>query len=88
MVGKSKNVLVPHFIDYILMLNWKFNLALYQVALTHQLDPFTLVPVSDPILWNNIGRQWWGPGVEGKLIKSDKSLLTKFLFSIFGLDKA
>ena len=70
------------------MLNWKFNLALYQVALTHQLDPFTIVSVSDPILRNNIGGEWWGPGVEEKLIKSEKSLLTKFLFSIFGLDKA
>lgn len=67
------------------MLNWKFNLALYQVALTHQLDPFTLlVPVSDPILRNDIGREWWGPGVAEKLIKSEKSLLTKLLFSIFG----
>ena len=84
MVGKSKNVLVPQFIDYILMLNWKFNLALYQVALTHQLDPFTLVPVSDPILWNNIGREWWGPGVEGKLIKSDKSYLLNSYFLSLG----
>ena len=70
------------------MLNWKFKLALYQVALTHQLDPFTIVSVSDPILLNNIGREWWGPGMEEKLIISEKSLLTKFLFSIFGLDKA
>lgn len=84
MVGKSKNELAPHFIDYILMLNWKFNLALYQVALTHQLDPFTLVPVSDPILWNNIGREWWGPGVEGKLIKSDKSYLLNSYFLSLG----
>lgn len=66
------------------MLNWKFNLALYQVALTHQLDPFTLVPVSDPILRNNIGRQWWGPGVEGKLIKSDKSYLLNSYFLSLG----
>lgn len=66
------------------MLNWKFNLALYQVALTHQLDPFTLVPVSDPILWNNIGREWWGPGVEGKLIKSDKSYLLNSYFLSLG----
>ena len=66
------------------MLNWKFNLALYQVALTHQLDPFTLVPVSDPILWNNIGREWWGPGVEGKLIKSDKSYLRNSYFLSLG----
>ena len=66
------------------MLNWKFNLALYQVALTHQLDPFTLVPVSDPILWNNVGREWWGPGVEGKLIKSDKSYLLNSYFLSLG----
>lgn len=70
------------------MLNWKFNLALYQVALTHQLDPFTLVPVSDPILRNNIGREWCRPGVKDKLIKSGKSLLTWLLLSIFGLNKA
>ena len=66
------------------MLNWKFSLALHQVALTHQLDPFTLVPVSDPILWNNIGREWWGPGVEGKLIKSDKSYLLNSYFLSLG----